>query len=418
MRLLGHEIVRERGRLLLVALAVAACVGTLTGISSLLVGVYTRGVEPLLPSLPVGYVKVEGRSLDVGLFSLRGLGAGLDADTLTRLESIEGVEAVFPVKSSAVPLRAGGGAELLGRNVRTDVFATGVAPALVNEDVAPRFEFSHRDDGTVPVVVSGRLLELYNSTVAPVLNKPRLSREAALGFQFELLIGTSVTRGSLPGGRIERRVAEVVGLSDRANLAGITVPLETVEAWAKAFDVKAPITGAWVKVERPQLVGQVAEAVEQAGLRVDRTPKLIGWALAVALGVGGIVAALVVGLAVLAIALAFRLMVAQRRTDLAILRALGATRRRILGLVLGQAFAAGTAGALLGLAVGTGLAFAGQAVLERLLEGSSIAVEGWLAFPPSAFAAGLVIGWVASFLGAIGPAWSAARADPVEGLRG
>lgn len=418
MRLLMLELRRERSRLLLVALAVAACVGPLTGISSLLVGVYTRGVEPLLPSLPVGYVKVEGRRLDVGLFSLQGLGAGLDADTLARLGSIDGVRAVFPIKSSAVPLRAGGGAELLGRNVRTDVFATGVDPALVADDVDPRFRFEHRTEGPVPVVVSSRLLELYNSTVAPALDKPRLSREAALGFQFELLVGTSVTRGALPSGRVEQRVAEVVGLSERASLAGITVPLATVDAWASTYDVEAPITGAWVEVARPELVGRVAEAVEQAGLQVDRTPKLIGWALAVALGVGGIVAALVVGLAVLAIALAFRLMVAQRRTDLAILRALGATRRGILGLVLGQAFAAGTAGAAAGLAVGTGLAFAGQAVLERLLAGSSIVVEGWVAFPPGAYAAGLVIGWFAALLGAIGPAWSAARADPVDGLRG
>lgn len=417
-RLLMLEILRERGRLFLVALAVAACVGTLTGISSLLVGVYTRGVQPLLPTLPVGYVKVEGRSVDVGLFSLSGLGAGLDEGSLQRLTGIAGVTAVYPVKSAGVPLRAGGGAELLGREVRTDVFATGVAPELVADDVADRFEFAHREDGPLPVVVSGRLLDLYNSTVAPVLDKPKLSREAALGFQFELIIGTSVTRGGLPSGRIERRVAEVVGLSDRANLAGITLPVDTIDAWSRRFEVDAPVTGAWVRVERPELVGRVAEAVERAGFRVDRTPKLIGWALGVAVGVGGIVAALVLGLAVLAIALAFRLMVAQRRTDLAILRALGARRRDLLGLVLGQALAAGTAGAIGGLALGTGLAFAGQAVLQRLLEGSSIAVDGWLAFPPAAFGAGLLIGWVASLLGAIGPAWSAARADPVDGLRG
>lgn len=418
IRLIALEVVRERGRLGLVALAVAACVGTLTGLASLLVGVYTRGVEPLLPSLPVGYVKVEGRSVDVGLFSLQGLGAGLDPDTLARLEAIEGVSAVFPVKSAGVPLRAGGGSELLGRNVRTDVFATGVDPELVQDDVAPRFRFEHQPDGPVPVVVSGRLLELYNSTVAPVLEKPRLSRQAALGFQFELIIGVSVTRGSVPSGRVERRVAQVVGLSDRASLAGITVPVATVEAWADAFGGDAPITGAWVKVERPELVGRVAEAVEQAGLRVDRTPKLIGWALAVAIGVGGIVAALVVGLAVLAIGLAFRLMVAQRRTDLAILRALGARGRDLLMLVLAEAFVAGTAGAAFGLLVGTGLGFGGQAVLRRLLEGSSIPVEGWLAFPPGAYLSGVLIGWGASLLGAVGPAWSAARADPVRGLRG
>jgi len=418
IRLIGLELLRERGRLGIVALAVAACVGTLTGITSLLVGVYTRGVEPLLPSLPVGWIQVEGRSVDVGLFSLPGLGAGLDPDTLDRLGAISGVGAVYPVRSAGVPLRAGGGKELLGRDVRTDVFATGVAPELVADDVAPRFAFEHADDGPVPVVVSRRLLELYNSTVAPVLDKPRLSREAALGFQFELTIGASVIRGAAARGRVERRVARVVGLSDRASLAGITVPLETVEAWAHRFGAEAPMTGAWVQVKRPEDVGRVAEAIEQAGLRVDRTPKLIGWALAVAIGVGAIVAALVVGLAVLAIALAFRLMVAQRRTDLAILRALGATRRNIMTLVLAQALVAGTAGAAFGLAVGTGLGFAGQAVLERLLAGSSVAVEGWFAFPPSAAIAGLLIGWGASLLGAVGPAWAAARADPNLGLRG
>ncbi len=418
MRLLRLELRRERARLALVALAVAVCVATLMGVTSLLLGVYDKAVQPLLPRLPLGLIKVEGRSAEVGLFALSALGRGLDDAALDQLRALPDVAAVYPERSAGVPIRAGGGQAFLGKNVRTDVFATGVPPELVVNDVAEGMVFEDSTEGPLSVMASRRLLELYNSTVAPALNKPRVTAEAVMGFQFELILGTSITRGTTPKGRIIRRPAKLVGLSDRANLAGITVPEATVERWSREFGVDTPLVGAWVEVLDPGRVGAVASRIENAGLRVDETPKLIGWALGAAAGIGVIVASLIIGLTVLAIALAFRLMVTQRAGDLAIFRALGATPSDIVRLILQEALVAGTVGSALGLGAGAAVGLLGQSVLRSLLADTSVPVEGWITWSYGLFGAGFVIGGLSALLGAVGPAWRAARVDPVVGLRG
>ena len=150
-------------------MAVGASVGVVVVLASVGLGLYRGVVQPLLPKLPLDLLKVEPRSINVGLLALSAtdLTGGLDDATVSRLEKIDGVSAVYPIVGTAFPMRAVGGEGFVGRRIRTDVFATGLAESLVEDDVAEGYRFADDPTGPVPVIVARRLLDLYNTTVAP-----------------------------------------------------------------------------------------------------------------------------------------------------------------------------------------------------------------------------------------------------------
>jgi putative ABC transport system permease protein len=110
----------------------------------------------------------------------------------------------------------------------------------------------------------------------------------------------------------------------------------------------------------------------------------------------------------------FRTVVAERRHDLGMLRALGATRRTIMGLMLIEALIQGVAGSAIGLVAGYGLAWLGVAVISPLLE------QYWhrnLGAPPitlgNLFIA-VLLGVGVTVVSALLPARAATRVTPME----
>ncbi|MEO1338163.1 MAG: FtsX-like permease family protein, partial [Myxococcota bacterium] len=328
----------------------AASVAVVVVLAAVGLGLYQQVLLPLLPRLPLTLVKVEPRTVNLGLlaFNATELTGGLDERVMTQLEQLDGVTEVFPIVGTAFPLRASGGEGFIGRRIRTDVFATGLAERLVRDDVAEGYRFVDQLEGKVPVIVARRLLDLYNTTVAPAIQKPQLSPDAVIGFEFELVVGRSLAKGTPDPAKVRVYKAEIVGLSDQANLVGVTVPEQTLRRWNRDFGQTSPLTGAYIRTRSPQDVGAVARQAERLGLHIDETPKLIGAALAIGASLFGLFAAILVTLAAFGIAQTFFRLVAERRLELAILRALGARRRDLRRLILLEAAIVGLLGGLAG----------------------------------------------------------------------
>ncbi|HYY08733.1 MAG TPA: ABC transporter permease, partial [Actinomycetota bacterium] len=110
----------------------------------------------------------------------------------------------------------------------------------------------------------------------------------------------------------------------------------------------------------------------------------------------------------------FNIVVTQRTRELALLRALGASRRQVFGSVVLESVVVGLLGSALGLLAGIGLAFG----LKSLL-----AVVG-LELPPTGMKVGistivisLVVGTVVTVVASTLPAWRASRVAPIQALR-
>ena len=110
----------------------------------------------------------------------------------------------------------------------------------------------------------------------------------------------------------------------------------------------------------------------------------------------------------------FNVLVAQRRREVALLRAVGATRRQVLAGVLIEAGIIGVVSGAVGLLAGVGLATGIRSLLKLVgveLPTTSAAIE------PRTIIAAFVVGVVVTMVAAVAPAWSATRVSPMEALR-
>ncbi len=113
----------------------------------------------------------------------------------------------------------------------------------------------------------------------------------------------------------------------------------------------------------------------------------------------------------------FRTIVAERRRDLGMLRALGATRRTVLGLIMVESLIQGVIGTALGLVAGYGLAMLTIAAINPIMR------EYWnrqISAPPitaSNLITAVVLGVGITVLSGLLPARAATRVTPLEALR-
>jgi putative ABC transport system permease protein len=116
---------------------------------------------------------------------------------------------------------------------------------------------------------------------------------------------------------------------------------------------------------------------------------------------------------------AFATAVTQRRAEIGILRALGATRAQIVRLFLAESALLGLLGSVLGLLVGIaiarGMASAIGGLIGELYGVAKVATD--VATDPQVLAAALAIGVITSVVAALVPARGAARTDPVHAVQ-
>jgi putative ABC transport system permease protein len=110
--------------------------------------------------------------------------------------------------------------------------------------------------------------------------------------------------------------------------------------------------------------------------------------------------------------------VIQRRPLIGILRALGATRAQIFGLILGEAALLGLIGTVLGLAVGIIFGRGALGLVSRSISDLyfTVTVQG-LTVPPETLLKGALIGLAASLVAALIPSIEATRTPPAGNLR-
>ncbi|MGZ4459676.1 MAG: ABC transporter permease [Nocardioidaceae bacterium] len=110
----------------------------------------------------------------------------------------------------------------------------------------------------------------------------------------------------------------------------------------------------------------------------------------------------------------FNVLVAQRRREVALLRAVGATRRQVLTGIVAEALTVGVISSVIGLFSGVGLAVGIRALLAAFgieVPTTSAAVE------PRTVVASVLVGVVVTVAAAVAPALGATRVAPVEALR-
>ena len=110
----------------------------------------------------------------------------------------------------------------------------------------------------------------------------------------------------------------------------------------------------------------------------------------------------------------FSISATQRASELALLRALGATRGQVLATVLQEALVVGVVGSLIGIVIGPAAALLIRGVFD--LAGANLP-SGALTLRASSALIGLGVGVVVALVAALSPALRAMQAAPLEALR-
>jgi putative ABC transport system permease protein len=124
-----------------------------------------------------------------------------------------------------------------------------------------------------------------------------------------------------------------------------------------------------------------------------------------------VIAALVVWVGVVSVAVGIYNTLAARQRELAILRILGAKRRTLFGMLVGEATLLSAIGGALGLVLGHLLVAAGAALIEQ---SSGVRPRAWLLLPEEILAYALLV--AAGALSGLLPASKAYRSDVAAGL--
>jgi len=365
------EIGRRPGRMLLTLLGIT--LGLATAVATrLTTDTVRRAYRDLFASAGAG-TALEVTSSDP---------AGFDASLTTPLESVCGVRAVVP-QVQGVAAVAGDGGNVAVAVVGTPLCRAADGPLCAGRPIADADEALL--DASLADAVGlrpGRPFALWAPTgrvtlrVAGVFGPRR--HGAGTGGRLIVSLACAQRLFALPG-----RVNSVrVSLADRADAAAVQE--ELARRLPPGLMVQPP--------GMRSTLGQCTLRATEQGLA--------------ALGVVGLVAA---GCVVLN---TFLLSLGERRRQLAILRALGATRAQVTWLLLREMLLLGLAGTVAGCAAGVGLAMALLGIMERFL---GMALPH-ICLTPRAFLAAPFLGPGLALVAAVLPAWLAGRRPPLAEL--
>ncbi|MDX1450164.1 MAG: ABC transporter permease, partial [Acidimicrobiia bacterium] len=110
----------------------------------------------------------------------------------------------------------------------------------------------------------------------------------------------------------------------------------------------------------------------------------------------------------------FRIIVAQRTRELALLRAVGATGRQVIGLVVLEALITAVVASIVGIVVGIGISIAIRSLMNAVGFGIP---PGDLILLPRTIVVGMLVGVVLTVASSILPARRAAKVPPVAAMR-
>ncbi|MFV2000770.1 MAG: ABC transporter permease, partial [Acidimicrobiia bacterium] len=388
------SVLAHKVRLLLTAVAIVLGVSLVTG-TFIFTDTITRQFDTLLDDIYSG-TDVSVRA-DAGEFAAGA--APFPADVLETVEQVDGVAvAEGGVASVTSQVLDKNGDPIGGQGPPTLGFSWGETPALNPMRIKDGQGSAPAGPGQVALdanTVRGADFALGDFVTVVGFGGPE---------QFELVgIASFGDQDSLLGATIVlfelEEAQRVFGFDDE--LSGISVQAEAgVAAATLAEDISAVLpTGVEAVTGQTEQNEQAADINEGLGFL---TVGLLAFA-----GVSVFVGAFI-------IQNTFRIIIAQRTRELALLRAIGATGRQVRSMVMIEALFVGLVGSIVGIIIGFVMAIGIRGFLNTVGLGVP---PGSLLLLPRTVIVGLAVGLLLTLASALLPARKASRVPPVAALR-
>ena len=288
----------------------------------------------------------------------------------------------------------------------------------------------HQCHHRVPVVLSPTMLELYNTQFAKSHGTPVIDQDFAKfiiqqggmeRMRFTLALGVSVFGSSGPQGKHREVEATVIGISSKAKKIGMTVPLAYIQRWNTEFvSAEAGKTYSSIVVtlkQREQLAVFAQWLQDKLDLRLeDSLGEKFATVVFVIRLVLLIISFVIIGISAINIAHNFFMQVTERRRELGLLRAVGASRTDVQLVVMGEAGLIGIIGGVLGVGIGWLISVGVDKLSQKFVPAFPFKPATWFHFEWWIIVGGLLCAAFFAVIGGYLPARKAARMEPAQAL--
>lgn len=275
----------------------------------------------------------------------------------------------------------------------------------------------------IPILLNPQLLELYNGGLAVALGRGRSLPKIEPSLVKRFIFNVELNRSAImrQKGQSLKRKLQVAGFSDKAMSVGATLPISYVKRLNALFTSEKAgkrYHSIILKVKEQKRFPEIVEAVKARGLDLaDKTSNAIQ-AAQIILSIEAVftlISLIIVGIASLNISQMFFMMITQRKREIGLLRALGASPQDVQKIILGEAALIGVFGGILGISTGY-LASWLVDFLAAQLPRFPYKPDSFFVFPWWIWAMGIIVAMMFCIFGAYFPARSAAHQEPAEAL--
>jgi ABC-type antimicrobial peptide transport system permease subunit len=393
-------------------------------------------VGELLGALPVNQLEVVPKTYSLGVLRM-GQGATINDATIDQFRTLPHVKTVFGKMNVKVPafaqipiprmLQKRG----MARSFGTELVMQGISPDAISPDNFAYKDFrdlpkkpikSFKDiKEPIPVLLSPRLIQIFNAVLSDLRGVPKINDKLVRIVHFDLRLGASVFRSRFHPKGEKRLKCRVVGVSSRAILVGITIPLRYARFFNEFYNGKKKASGyqsAIIETKQADHTPAVLKRVTGMGFTLERGQKIarkMGEVTLLIVLLLSLISIVIMISAAISISHVFFMSVFERRYQIGLMRAVGATKGTIFRLVMMEAGVVGIVSGLLGVGLFWGATRIAQNALASW-KGLPFPPEQLFAFP--LWLPFVAIGFAIFFclLGSFFPAQRAASLDPIEVL--
>ncbi len=427
-RLAIKNLMSQRLRTFLTTLGLTVGIASLVVFTGLSAGLRQAIYTNILNNGSLTELTVQGKSGGSSLLSLIPTSqtkSHITPQNMADIEKIPHVTKVYPEMNygnvSSLQI------SIVGQTFQTDTMIFGMPEEYLADTLTTPELQNEWNNATqnypaqpYPAILSSRIIDLYNFTVAASSKLPHLTEQELTGLDLKLLPDQSTFFNSV-NANTNPETAKLIGFSDKTSLIGVTLPIDVVRKMNQQLDPKYQDSylQLYVEVDSADHTDEVQQTIDKMGLDTTSTQQQIQTFeqnfrfISLGLSMISFVILIVAGLM---IANTFFSATSERKNEIGIFRALGASRTNIQMIFLTEASLLGILGGVVGIIVGLVGEFVLNIIAQKILpdvtnKPASIFLDNWLTLL-GIFLLSIFLSTFFAFI----PANQAAHLEPLDAL--
>lgn len=382
-------------------------------------GIKTNTLESAVKQSPLTQIKVFPQPKEASVFALFSQKINLlheeDVQKISQLPHVVKVHTESQYRNIASVEMS-----VLGQNFITDAMILGVPYELIKDDVSGDVDWENPQE-PYPIIIPNQIIQLYNYAIANSSHLPAIKKDFLIGKEISIHLNYSAFFPEQQAKKETLR-AVIVGASDKVNMFGISIPDSLIHKWNKDLysDYQKMYLQLYVETDAPENNSVLATEIEKLGYETRYVQKDIEaieqnfFYLKLVVFIISLIITLTAGIS---ITNTFFSAITERKREIGVLRALGATPRHILTLFIQEASLIGLISGL----IGTMLGFLSTQIIDIILlpktSDLGLEINSIFSSSPLMFMQLIFFAVIISVIAAVLPAAQAAKLNPVEALR-